>query len=47
MCMLVEEGTQGLHFCRLQKIRDDPIDPATSKHTRLQSVHNLARQFSE
>ena len=26
----VEEGTQGLHFCRLQKLEDDPIidDPA-------------------
>jgi len=25
---LVEDGTQGLHFCRLQPFCDDPIDPA-------------------
>ena len=25
--VLVEHGTQGLHFCRVEDLHDDPISP--------------------
>lgn len=47
----VEEGTQGLHFCRLGPLKDVPLPPIDSSPTNAQglaaAVHAIGRQIYE
>lgn len=42
----VEEGTQGLHYCRLEERSDEPPPPAgTAAATGLEELHARTRQL--
>jgi len=43
----VEEGTQGLHFCRLQKLDDDPIIDDAIKMARCAELMQVSRLLTD
>ena len=42
LCCIVEDGTQGLHFCRVEEFKDDAMDEPT-----LTAAREIATQGKE
>lgn len=42
----VEEGTQGLHYCRLEERRDEPPPAGSDLAARLEELHAKTRELA-
>jgi hypothetical protein len=41
-CLIVEDGTQGLHYCRVEKFNDNPTEAS-----EIEELNGLAQQGKE